>query len=306
MTAGRRGPTGRGVWTTDVRGPSIRAPGVITPRGRPGVCVTSVPIEVPRYRGPGGRASRPRSARLRRPALRGPAHGRTPARRPDEPQLQGHAPATGGEWWPGSSEAGSGCWPSTGRPSTTTACAAASTGIAPRVVDVSCRTSSGVLRRRMGRRADLSPTPTSTTRTNLRRRRRRLPRAARRARGSPTTSTCSPCSARYLAVVRERGFRLPDGYLDFARRSGGSRRARRPAAGDRRRATTTCSPRTSGRRRAALAHRLRVLRQQRPLLRARQHLERGRPGRRPARASGRGVLRRAVAPAASPAPGCGR
>ena len=91
-------------------------------------------------------------------------------------------------------------------------------------------------------------------------------------RGSPATSTCSRCSGATWTSCSERGFRLPPRYLDFdAGGASGSRRALDARAGP----TVPVPQRPAGRehhrrRRPALADRLRVLRQQRPLLRARQ------------------------------------
>ena len=47
------------------------------------------------------------------------------------------------------------------------------------------------------------------------RRRASLPPAARGRAGSSATSTCSRSSAAIVDVVQERGFRLPDRYLEF-------------------------------------------------------------------------------------------
>ncbi len=58
------------------------------------------------------------------------------------------------------------------------------------------------------------------------------------------------------------------------------------------------------RRRPALGHRLRVRRQQRPVLRARQHLERVGPAARPPRAAGGQLLRRGTCATRWRGPGC--
>ena len=100
---------------------------------------------------------------------------------------------------------------------------------------------------------------------------------------------------RYLATVRERGFRLPDRYDEFeprirameagdARASGAARPVQqRPARGELHR---------HGRRPAP--HRLRVLGEQRAVVRARQLVERVEAERRAARGARHRVLRRAV------------
>ena len=79
---------------------------------------------------------------------------------------------------------------------------------------------------------------------------------------------------RYRALVRERGFRLPARYDDFA----GHVTAIRDALAARARARRPLPQRPPGRepdraRRAAASHRLRVLGQQRAILRARQPVE---------------------------------
>ena len=99
--------------------------------------------------------------------------------------------------------------------------------------------------------------------------------------------------AGYLALVRERGFALPTGYDDFAPQWERVRRALAAHAGP----TVPVQQRPARRqlhrrRRAGLADRLRVLRQQRPGVRARQHRHRVRPDPRADRRAGRGVARR--------------
>ena len=133
-------------------------------------------------------------------------------------------------------------------------------------------------------------------------RRRGLPRAARRRARSASDFDMFEIQPRYLAIVQERGLRLPDRYLDFepqvAAHRGGLRRARRRSPS---RATTTCWPRTSSTRRRRLpADRLRVLGQRRAVLRARQHLERVEPLARPARGARRLPTGAAAAPQGRP------
>ena len=68
------------------------------------------------------------------------------------------------------------------------------------------------------------------------------------AGGSSTTSTCSRSSAATSSVVRERGFRLPDRYVEFEPQVRALERGDARASPSRPcRATTTCSPRTSSR-----------------------------------------------------------
>ena len=111
---------------------------------------------------------------------------------------------------------------------------------------------------------------------------------------------------RYLGIVREHGFRLPDRYEEFADQAQQIRRAfaAHPTA-DRAVQQRPARRQLHRRRREALADRLRVRRQQRPVLRARQPLERGQPHRRPARRADDGVRRRRCSGTASPVPGCG-
>ena len=108
-----------------------------------------------------------------------------------------------------------------------------------------------------------------------------LPRGCTPGRGSPATSTCSRCSAATWPW-RPAGFRVPAGYAALMPRFDAARRALAVRAG-RHRAVQQRPARGQlhRRRRAHLADRLRVLRQQRPVLRARQHRRRVRaaPGR---------------------------
>ncbi len=87
-----------------------------------------------------------------------------------------------------------------------------------------------------------------------------------------------------------------------ARLRAGRRRARRPATAHRAVQQRPARRERARRRRAALAHRLRVRGQQRPLLRARQHLERGRAGAARPRRPGRGLHESALRPARRPRP----
>ena len=102
-----------------------------------------------------------------------------------------------------------------------------------------------------------------------------VPTAPRRTPGSSTTSTCSRSRPATCAVVLERGYRLPEGYLEHAPdrgpHPGGAGRAHRAHGGLQQR---PAGRQLHRRRRRRAYHRLRVLRQQRRLLRARQHLER--------------------------------
>ena len=174
-------------------------------------------------------------------------------------------------------------------------------GVGPRVVEY--RRPSAASCSSNGSTGAPSPTPTSTTETNL----RRVAAACRRLHAGPAVRgdfDMFDVQRALPRIVREHGFRLPDGYLDFEPQVGGSRprcavRPRRPVAVPQRPARRE----HHGRRRAALVHRLRVLRQQRPVLRARQHLERGRARRDRLEHSSR-LLRRAVAPVAPRGPGC--
>ena len=101
---------------------------------------------------------------------------------------------------------------------------------------------------------------------------------------------------RYLALVQERGFRLPDRYVEFEPQGA------RDGAGDGRprRGHRALQQRPAGRelhrhRRLVPADRLRVLGQQRRLLRAGQRVERVEPLARPARRADRPLLRPAAA-----------
>ena len=101
--------------------------------------------------------------------------------------------------------------------------------------------------------------------------------------------------AGYLATVRERGFRAAGGVRRPRRRLGPTYGGRSPSAP---RPTVPCNndllaAQLHRRRRAGLADRLRVLRQQRRLLRARQHRHRVRLHARADRGLDRGLLRRA-------------
>ena len=96
----------------------------------------------------------------------------------------------------------------------------------------------------------------------------------------------------YLAVARSRGFRIPAGYDDLlppftAAREG----ARGPGHGDRPLPQRPARRQLHRRRRPDLAHRLRAVRQQRPLLRAGQHRGRVPPVRRRPGRAGHRVLR---------------
>ena len=74
----------------------------------------------------------------------------------------------------------------------------------------------------------------------------RLPAAARRAAGSATTSTCSRSSRATSQIVQERGFRLPERYVEFEPQVRGDPRGVRASATRAPcPATTTCWPRTS-------------------------------------------------------------
>ena len=135
---------------------------------------------------------------------------------------------------------------------------------------------------------------------------RGMPGTALRARGSAAASTCSNASRSYLKTVRDNGFQIPHDYLDYADTFDRIREAltghrpdhrpvqQRPAGGQLHR-----------RRRPGLAHRLRVLRQQRPVLRTRQHLERVRPVHRSARRTRHRVLRPPAAAQDRPRPPAG-
>ena len=111
---------------------------------------------------------------------------------------------------------------------------------------------------------------------------------------------------RYLTLVQERGFRLPERYLEF------EPQVRRIERGDgrARRGHGALQQRPAGRelhrrRRLVPADRLRVLGQQRRLLRAGQRLERVQPLARSARRAGRPLLRPATCATRSPGRGCG-
>ena len=171
---------------------------------------------------------------------------------------------------------------STATPSTTTAWPRPRPGVAPGVVDrvVDGPAGSGVLvvdwvDARTWTAADLADE------RNLRRLAAACRRAARRPAVRPRLRHVRRCSARYLDIVRDRGFRLPPRYEEFLPAvERGRGRARRAARCRRCRATTTCcAANVLDDGDAAVAHRLRVRRQQRPVLRARQHLERGGSGR---------------------------
>ena len=111
---------------------------------------------------------------------------------------------------------------------------------------------------------------------------------------------------RYLGIVQERGFRLPDRYLEFAPHVA----AIRDAFAVRAEPTVPCNNDLlaenfilgAGR---LPADRLRVLGQQRRLLRARERVERVQPLARAARGARRRLLRAARCGTRSRAPGCG-
>ena len=100
-------------------------------------------------------------------------------------------------------------------------------------------------RRRLHRGPHASPTTTCATAGTSPGRRGRAG-SSTRGRASSTTSTCSRIQPRYLDIVHERGFRLPDRYDEFADQAQQiKRRAGAPTRRRRCRATTTCSPATS-------------------------------------------------------------
>ena len=166
------------------------------------------------------------------------------------------------------------CSRSIATPSTPTPRAAAAAGVAPEVLGYAAGP------RRAGHRMDRGP--------DLRRGRPRRQRDARAGwrrpagsctpgRGSPPTSTCSTLQRRYLDLVVSQRLPAAADYLDFMPQVDGDRvrRCARAAAAAPCPATTTCSPANimaSDER--IVVHRLRVLRQRRPVLRARQHLQR--------------------------------
>ena len=108
-----------------------------------------------------------------------------------------------------------------------------------------------------------------------------------RATSSSSRTAGSGCRTRYLEFEPQ-----------VRRIRGGAGRARR---GHRALQQRPARRELHRRRRRVPADRLRVLGQQRRLLRARQHLERVEPVARPARRAHRGLLRRAAAPTRSPA-----
>ena len=154
--------------------------------------------------------------------------------------------------------------------------AAAGIGVGPRVVGFAPR--SGRPARRMDRRADLHRRRPGRQRSSL----RRVAATCRRLHAGPRfvndfdmfaiqrRLSRRPCS------IAASGCRR--GYLDFCPqvRAGprGTGRARRGHGAVPQR---SAGGQHHGRRASALVHRLRVLRQQRSVFRARQHLERGRP-----------------------------
>ena len=100
-------------------------------------------------------------------------------------------------------------------------------------------------------------------------------------RGSSATSTCSPGRRLPARPCASSGFALPATYDDHADAWADVRRALAAApAADRAVQQRPAGRQLHRRRRAGLADRLRVLRQQRRLLRARQHLDRVRLHRR--------------------------
>ena len=100
---------------------------------------------------------------------------------------------------------------------------------------------------------------------------------------------------RYLGLVQERGFRLPDRYLEFEPQVRAIEEAMVVRTRARCRATTTSSPRTSLTSAALPPDRLRVLGKQRRLLPARERLERVEPDARAAGRAHRPLLRPAAA-----------
>ncbi len=112
--------------------------------------------------------------------------------------------------------------------------------------------------------------------------------------------------ARYHALVRERGYRLPPRYDEFAPKVERMRAAMARAAGAEGAVQQRPARGQHHRRRlAAVADRLRVLGQQRGELRARQHLERVHAAGRRARPARLLVLASATIRRRSHAPGCG-
>ena len=130
-----------------------------------------------------------------------------------------------------------------------------------------------------------------------RRGRRGLPAAARRARASATTSTCSRSSRDTCEIVRSAAFACRSATSEFEPHVA----AIREAFAVRDEGTVPCNNDLLAENfmltaRRSAADRLRVLGQQRPVLRARQHLERVEPLARAARAAGRRLLRPPGAP----------
>ena len=126
--------------------------------------------------------------------------------------------------------------------------------------------------------------------------RRRRAGGSTRAGGSSTTSTCSRSSAATSTSCASAASGLPDA-LRRVRAAGACARGgdARPPRADRAVQQRPARRELHRRRRRAAADRLRVLRQQRAVVRARQRLERVGPLARPARGARRRVLRTAAA-----------
>ena len=225
---------------------------------------------------------------------------RAARRRADQPQLPRRHRRRRTSSSPGSRAPRARCSRSIASRSSRTRRIAASVGVGP-----------AGRRVRAGRRASWSsngstggpsPTPTSTTRAQL----ARIAAAAATLHAGPRFASdfdMFDVQRRYLDDRARSRFPAARG-LSRLRAAGATASSRRCGRLDRHRALPQRPARREHhrRRRAAVAHRLRVLRQQRPVLRARQHLERGGARPRPARAPGDRVLRRAVARPDRPRP----
>ena len=177
------------------------------------------------------------------------------------------------------------CWPSTVTPSTATRRRGRATGVAPGGRRLPARTTACW--------SSNGSTAGPSTDADLRRQRdagagrRSLPAAARRPAVRQRLRHVRTSSGATSTSCVERGFRLPAALPRL--RAAGRRRssARWPCAPT---PTVPChndllAANIMDDGEPAVVHRLRVRRQQRPVLRARQHLERGAPRPGPARAS---------------------
>ena len=170
--------------------------------------------------------------------------------------------------------------------------AAAEAGVAPRVVQTvpgvgRLRRSSGSMRGRCRTRALRAAGMPSGSRRSC--------GSSTPGRGSATTSTCSASPSGTWRSSTSATSPIPAGYREHLGAAPADRgRARRPSAADRPVPQRPARRELPRRRRAPVARRLGVQRQQRPDVRARQHGPGARLRRRPGRGAVRRLLRRGL------------